>query len=68
MDVKIGDKLKLNNSKPNQIGEVIGILTDNVVYENVTGKKVIQAKKGEFLVKFTFHESENSFHITQNLN
>ena len=61
MDLKIGDKVKLKNYKSNQIGEVIGVLSDNVVYKNFIGKKVIHAKKGEFIVKFSFHESENSF-------
>ena len=61
MDFKIGNKVKLKRSNSNLEGEIIGLLENDIVYKNYEGDNVTQAKKGDYLVKFLFHENEDSF-------
>ncbi len=68
MDFKIGDKVKLKKSISNLEGEIIGILENDIVYKNYDGDNVTQAKKGEYLVKFSFHKEDSySFYLKSDL-
>lgn len=61
MEFNIGDRVKLRNSKSNQIGEIIGVLEVDIIYSNKNNEQIIHARKGELAVKFPFHESISSF-------
>lgn len=68
MDFKIGNKVKLKRSNSNLEGEIIGLLENDIVYKNYEGVNVTQAKKGEYLVKFSFHEEDSySFYSKSDL-
>lgn len=61
IEIQIGAKVKLKNSRSNQIGIVSGVLEEDIFYIDSNGNNIKFASKGDLVVKFSFHESEGSF-------